>query len=146
MAARGGDLLRMLAQSGMGSDDAPERPKLAPDIEAIRLRDSFAAFNERHVFEPGMIVRQKPQVRGYQPGGDNDLSIVIGTLAEPIISASTEMGGSNYRQQVDMLIGSIEHGPDGETFAIFHIDSRRFEPVPEADIALATGIATGVAA
>jgi hypothetical protein len=63
--ARGGfsDLLRSLG------DDGADKPTLAPDIEAIRLRDSLAALNVRHEFKPGMIVRQKPQAKLYRDYG-----------------------------------------------------------------------------
>lgn len=117
-------LMDLLRES---SDDEPERPKLAADIEAIRLRDSYAAFNEQHVFKPGMIVRQKPQVRLYKAFGDNDRAIVVEMLPEPVIAGLDRGGTSHYREPLDMLIGCMSN----DDFAIYHVDSRRFEPVPE---------------
>jgi hypothetical protein len=53
---------------------------------------------------------------------------------------SQESSTSNtlYRHEVDMVVGSIEYaGIDmPPIFATFHVDSRRFEPVPDAEIAL----------
>lgn len=123
-----GDYLSAMSRS-IG-DDEPERPKLAPDIEAIRLRDSLAAFNERHEFRPGMIVRQKPQARGYKTYGDNDQAIVIEMLPVPIIAPVADHGSCYYREPIDMLVGSIEPTTDSsDQFCVYHVDSRRFEPV-----------------
>ena len=108
-------------------NDAPERPKLAPDIEAIRLRDALASYNTEHVFKPGMIVRQKPQASVYNNFGHNNLAIVVEVLKEPIMRSAGE-GGSHYREIIDMKIGSM-NTDDNAGFPIFHVDSRRFEPV-----------------
>ena len=119
------NFLRFLNEGG---DDKPERPKLAADIERIRLVDCLDAFNRRHVFRPGMIVRQKPQARIYKGFGDNDLAIVVELLSEPIISGLDLNGASHYREPHDMIVGSLEGEKD---FCLFHVDSRRFEPVEE---------------
>lgn len=126
-----GDMLR-----DMGAEsDALERPKLAPDIEAIRLRDALAALNVRHEFRPGMIVRQKPQAQSYQTLGGNDMAIVVELLDEPIIDDESEVGSAYYRQRLDMIIGAIFPRGARVTFNFYHVDSRRFEPVPEDEIA-----------
>lgn len=124
-------MLTPMQQMMFGSDDdEPKRPKLAPDIEAIRLRDSLAAFIDYHELKPGMTVRQKPQARLYTGFGDNDIAIVVALLPEPIISNAIEkFGTAHFREPVDMIVGSIEHFDDKEVFTLYHVDSRRFEPV-----------------
>ncbi len=120
----------------IGDDDHrdPPPPKLAPDIEAIRLADSLAAFNERHLFYPGLIVHQKPQAAIYKDFGDNNMAIVVEMLAEPIMGTQAQAGNPHYRERYDMLVGSIEPGDDGDhdRFYIYHVDSRRFEPWTES--------------
>jgi hypothetical protein len=110
----------------MADDNEPSRPKLAPDIEAIRLRDSYDALLVKHEFRPGMIVRQKPQAINYKEFGDNGLAIVIEVLAEPIIVGLDNPGSNRHRERQDIIVGSIE---DERMFCLFHVDSRRFEPV-----------------
>ena len=112
-------------------DDPPS--KLTPDVEAIRLADSLAAFNERHMFYPGLIVRQKPQAAIYTGFGDNAMAIVVEMLAEPIIGNQDKEGTPHYRERYDMLVGSIESSADGDhnCFCVYHVDSRRFEPWTE---------------
>jgi hypothetical protein len=120
-------------------EEREERPKVAPDIEAILLRDALTVLNVEHTFAPGMIVRQKRQARLYRMLGDNDLAIVVRMLPEPIMSQEFSVNNTLYRHEVDMVIGSIEYaGIDRQQpiFATFHVDSRRFEPVPDAEIAL----------
>ena len=130
MAGSGMDFMRMLAGPDGEAEEA--RPKLAADIERIRLVDCLSAFNERHEFRPGMIVRQKPQALNYKGFGDNDQAIVVELLAEPIIAGLEAHGTSHYRERQDMIVGSLE---DGKLFCLFHVDSRRFEPVPADEAA-----------
>lgn len=112
-----------------GQKDA--RPKLAPDIEAIRLRDSYRQLNERHIFRPGQIVRRKAQATDSLPFGDNDLAIVI-EVSDPIIADYDDPTSNNYRRRVDMIVGCIIQHEDGcDMLPFFHVDSRRVEPHPD---------------
>ena len=113
-----------------GVSDEQERPKLAADIERIRLVDCLAALNTRHEFRVGMIVRQKPQARIYKEFGDNGLAIVVELLSKPIIEpGGIGVGTAHFREPLDMIVGSLEGEKD---FCLFHVDSRRFEPVDAA--------------
>jgi hypothetical protein len=113
--------------------EAEDRPKLAPEFEAVRLRDALAALNVAHKFVPGMIVQQKGVARIYSDYGDNDLAIVVRVLDEPVIHPNNDPSSSSFRSVVDMVIGSIEPSRrSGMTnFVIWHVDSRRFEPAPD---------------
>ncbi len=125
------DLMEALAAAARHHhDDEPHRPRLAPDIEAIRLRDSYAAFSQRYQFKPGMIVRQKLLALNYTGFGDNDIAIVVEVLDEPVFTEGAA-GSQHFHEPNDMIVGSIENG---RTFCLFHVDSRRFEPVPEENI------------
>lgn len=105
-----------------------DRPKLAPDIEQIRLRDSYEQFITKHEFAPGMIVRQKPQVLCYSEFGDNDLAIVIEILKEPRFDLNGSAGSPYWNRPLDLVIASIE---EGRQFSVYHVDSRGFEPVDD---------------
>lgn len=108
-------------------NDDDNRPKISYEGEVECLRDAFAQFNERHVFKPGDLVRQKPQASIYKTISDNGVSVVVEMLPEPIILPS-EPGTAHYREPNDMIIG--ERKSTGE-FLLYHVDSRRFEPAPE---------------
>jgi hypothetical protein len=119
----------VLSAHGLNTD--PPAPKLAPDVEALRLADCYAAFNTKHTFHPGDIVRQKPQAAMNVPYGDNDLAIVIRMLPEPVINQSAAASSPWFREPMDMIVGSLEDSPsrgDHGAFCLYHVDSRRFEP------------------
>lgn len=134
------DMFRKAIEAKMrdGGDDDEERarrdPTLAPDIEAIRLRDALETFTTQHTFKIGDIVRQKRGVRGYRKQNSNDLGIVVEVMETPIMFQDKEQGsGSPYwRQPLDLQVGHC----DGDSFMVYHVDSRRYEPVPEEEIRL----------
>lgn len=108
-------------------DAEEEKPKLAPDILAVRLRDSLKQFQEKHTFSVGQIVRQKPQASSYR--WPNSLAIVVEILAEPTRNDDAEPGNTHYREPLDIIVGIIDES-DGE-FMLFYVDSRRLEPVDD---------------
>lgn len=137
----GSDFGSAVMRSIMSNEDHHpqlQRPKLAPEIEAIRLRDALDAFLTPYQFSPGMIVRQKKQAPQYTVYGHNDFAIVVEVLPTPIIDESKPSGGAYFRHRMDMIVGSIEQMSDVEGFALFHVDSRVFEPVPLDELVLLT--------
>ena len=128
------DMMKQFSEGAVELHGDKKRPQFAIDIEALRLREAFASFVTEHTFTPGMIVRQKKQIGGYQSYGANDLAIVMKVLDEPILA---EIDGGNtqsspwYRTPLSMVIGCIV---GDESFMIYHVDGRRFEPVPEDEI------------
>jgi len=106
-----------------------EFPKLAPDIEVLRLRDAFNALQTAHRFAVGDLVRQKPLARRYRNLGDNDQAIVLEVLPEPIVNQG-EAGSTHYRELQDLVIGILKRDPEeGDWFLPYHVYSRCFEPV-----------------
>jgi hypothetical protein len=101
-----------------------------PDIEAELLRAALSEFNTHHELEAGMIVRQKPACHIYRSASCGQLAIVVEVFAEPISERKIEEGGTSER--VDLLVAEIDR-TDGD-FVLHYVDSRRFEPVPEADL------------
>lgn len=125
----------MMRKAGMRNrrDDSDNAgPSLAPDIEAIRLKDALAKYQEKNTFKVGDIVRQKAGCRCYQKIGKNDMRIVVEVLDEPVLFEDDDVGaGSPYwRQPLDIIIGHI----DDDQFVTFYADSRRFEHVPASEI------------
>jgi hypothetical protein len=121
------DLMEFLAQQARLDSDDNETPKIAADIEAVKLRASLAAYQRRHEFRVGDIVRQKPDAKIYKRYGQNDIGIVVELLDEPVVIDNGEQGSPYFRMKQDILIACIE----GDSFCVFHVDSRRFEPVPD---------------
>lgn len=127
---------RALAES-MADDEEQSRPRpvISPEGAKARLQESFAAYNTPHTFSPGMIVRQKPQTQFLGLGdGDSGLRIVIEFLDEPII-----WDGGNQttalRERLDLVIGWIVFGDGRDSFIVLVVDSRRYEPVSDEEIA-----------
>jgi hypothetical protein len=124
-----GAMLEDMLEASGGA--AEPHSRLAPDIEAVLLRDSLASFSIKHHFTVGQIVRQKLQAVGYRKFGDNDHAIVVAILDEPIVVADSDKtcGSPHFREPMDLVVGCFEDG--GGKFLIYHVDSRRFEPVED---------------
>lgn len=131
-------MMRQMAQAkrSAGDDEETDEPYIAVDIEALRLQDALSSFKTVNTFHVGQIVRQKPGVRCYRKHGRNDLSIVVKILDEPVMFEGDQENNNSaspyWKQLLDMQVGHI----DGDNFVIFHVDSRRFEPVPEEEVRL----------
>lgn len=102
----------------------------APDIQAELLRDALRSYLTKHEFTAGMIVRQKPACPIY--ADTEDLWIVTEILATPLVSDG-EFGSPHWNEPIDMITGICDSSGD---FVTFHVDSRRFEPVPLDEITL----------
>jgi hypothetical protein len=81
-----------------------------------------------------MIVRQKPQASLYVAGRHNGLSIVVELLDPPVVGGNDNHASPHYRERMDMIIGRL--GVDDGDFLIFHVDSRRYEPVSPEELDL----------
>ena len=114
-----------------GNDEPEERRPLDIDIEVELLQAARRDYNVHHKFEPGMIVRQKKGCSIYNHVSSNKIAIVMQVLAVSILDPREETGSPFYRQYVDMVIG--ERSDDGDLL-FYHVDSRRFEPVPAEDL------------
>lgn len=91
------DFLSMIARQATAErHKRPDEPRLAPDIEAVRLRDALSAFQIEHTFRIGDIVRQKPQATLYAGFGDNDLAIVVDLLPTPIFTDKKDHGSPYF--------------------------------------------------
>lgn len=120
------DIQKMFSQSS----EEPEGPKILLEAEIDLLRSNLKDFNKKHDFRLGMIVRQKSNF--YRLPSDNGISIVVDMLPDLIINEKEETGSTYYRDRYDMLIGSWSSATGA--FLIFHVDSRRFEPVPQDEL------------
>ncbi len=130
-------LMELLAhlRGGDSSDDEDAAEEvLSIDIEGLRLHEAMEQFLTRHDFRVGMIVRQKPLALGYRKAGKHDLGIVVELIDPPIVLDDVEhsAGSPYFRKPLDLIIGHRSGG----NFAVFHVDSRHYEPVPEAELRL----------
>lgn len=105
-------------------------PKITEIGEASVLASMLAELSYKHEFRPGMIVRQKPQCAILNLYSDNGLAIVVSVLESPLVETAADSSSPQYRQPMDMIIGS-RATRDGlaPKFILWHVDSRRFEPV-----------------
>lgn len=125
------DMMRLFANM-RNADDAEEKPAIANDVLAVRLRDSLAALQKKHEFTVGMIVRQKPLCPAYEWPGQ--LAIIVEVLSEPFINDQSPVGSQYYKERNDIKIGVIR-ARAGE-FLVYHCDSARLEPAPPEDLVL----------
>jgi hypothetical protein len=101
-----------------------DKLRLAPDVEATRLRDAFTAYHRVDALEPGMIVRQKPEVKYGDLLSSNGLWVVLRVLAKPKkLKQSAEV--------FDLVLGFLD---ESEDFCVHLAPSARYEPVPATDL------------
>lgn len=119
---------------GMTGGDEPSDDtftQLAEDVEVLRLQESYAVFQQKNEFRPGMLVRQKPLANGYRHHGANDMGIVIEVLDAPVVAekAAEDPGSPYFRKPMDMIIGHLTCRKEGfDSFDLYHVDSRHYEP------------------
>jgi hypothetical protein len=121
-------LMRAAHYDDAHDEDKDPRPKISDIGEAEVLRSMLAEFSQRHEFRPGMIVRQKPQCGAYNLSSDNNLAIVVEMLPETLIDSSTDPASAIYHEPMDMIIATRMTRGEEIIFALWHVDSRRFEP------------------
>ena len=128
--ATASDLARLLVAEH-GHEDEPIAV-LDPAIEAEVLRGALADLYKTHDLAEGMIVRQKRGCALYADPSANGLAIVVELLDDPV-AIDAPCGSPYWRTAADMRIGKIN--AEGH-FLIYHVDSARYEPVPEEELAL----------
>jgi len=107
------------------SESSTEGASIAPDEQAKILKSRYDAFQIRHAFEPGQLVRWKKGFRNREAPKDDEPAIVINSLDVPIFDPELESGSPYFRESLDLQLAVlVQEG----VFAIFHFDGRRFEP------------------
>jgi hypothetical protein len=97
----------------------------SPASDSDSLRELYASYRQQHEFEPGQLVRWKPQLRNKRLPDYDQQAIVMSTLAEPVINTSEPSDSPYYREQLDLVLGVIDGSGD---LICFHFDAHRFEP------------------
>lgn len=102
-----------------------QRPLTPTETKLLEL---YRAFGTRHSFAPGDIVRWKPglQIR-MSPGP----FVVLEVLETPRFDMTEKSSSCVFREPLDIVVGRLDK--DGDMI-LSHLDSRRLEPVPEADL------------
>ena len=118
-----------LVGSSALQDYYSSHPKITAIGEAEVLASMLMEFNYKHEFRPGMIVRQKPQCAIFNLYSDNGLAIVVEVLAEALMEPTANSNQRQYRQPMDMIVGARMVGGSAPKFTLWHVNSRRFEPV-----------------
>lgn len=126
--------LAEIMKNSMGRDNPDEdEPRLALPFAAQDLRDGLTALSSAHYFGIGDIVRQKPSCRIYVERYPGEPAIICEILAAPILETEQGSGSPYFNIPMDIVIG--RRGERGD-FVTFHVDSRRFEPVPKDELIL----------
>ncbi len=121
-------LMRALAKRfGEDEDGKPAKPQ-CPEAEAHDLRVRYRKLQEKHEFNPGDLVRIKPEVGGYNHDGP---SIVVTTDRQEAVAIHGKRKPISAGAQiivVDMIVAQMSL--DGKYIVEHAVDSRRFEPWP----------------
>jgi len=110
------DLIKALIKS-------KENNLVDKDELITRLKKLFTRLTEEYKFKPGDLVVWKEGLKNKKMPPYNLPAIVIEHLEEPIIADIDESGSPYFREPLDLIAGFI----DGDSFVIFHFDSRRFK-------------------
>lgn len=123
------DLMQAVIESIMLKAQEQKAEQNPAEIAAA-LMERLESLNRQHLFEPGQIVRYKKGLQNRQSCGP---FIVCRMLETPLLGHDAAEAGSPYfREPLDMVVGKLDG--DGD-FAEYHVDSRRFEPVPKEELA-----------
>lgn len=129
----GMELTEMLQHRLGGNNSGEDEPKLSLPFAAQDLRDGLTALMTDHCFAVGDIIRQKPTCKIYNERYPGEPAIVCEILPEEIIDNDQQAGSAFFRTRLTMIIG--RRSSDGD-LATFHVDGRRYEPVPKGELAL----------
>ena len=93
-------------------------------IERLKqLQESMAV---KHAFKPGDAVVWKRGLKNKKIPRDGDQVVVVAVLEQPVPDREEISAGSQYfNEPLDLQLGVFDS--DGD-FAVYHFDSRRFEP------------------
>ncbi len=113
-----------------------QREPVAPvalDIDAERLRDSFASYCRRYTFSRGDLVREKTGLRiGSRPKTPNNLFIVMELYPNAKRDFRPEvLSNGTYGMAFDIQVGYFDE--DGD-FIFSWGESSRFEPFNEKEL------------
>jgi hypothetical protein len=129
----GMELGEMLQQRLSSNNSGEDEPKLALPFAAQDLRDGLTALMTVHFFAVGDIIRQKPTCKIYNERYPGEPAIVCEILPEAVIDPDQQASSAYFRTRLTMIIA--RRGPDGD-FNTFHVDDRRYEPVPKDELTL----------
>jgi len=96
--------------------------------KAAKARAMHERFMRRHEFQPGQLVRWKPELKNRKYPAYGECGVVVSVLAEPVMDAGNDSGSPYYREPLDIVLGFVDG--DGD-FITYHFDSRRFAPILE---------------
>lgn len=96
-------------------------------IEEVKdlLLKRYELLNKRYEFNVGDLVKWKQGLKNKKYPKYNEPAIIVEILSEPVVEPEKNAGSQYFREPLDIVLGIIDS--DGD-FALFHYDSRRFEP------------------
>jgi len=96
--------------------------------KAAKARAMHERFYRRYEFQPGQLVRWKPELKNRKFPAYGECGVVVSVLSDPVMDTSNDSGSPYYREPLDIVLGFVDG--DGD-FITYHFDSRRFAPILE---------------
>jgi hypothetical protein len=97
-----------------------------PDTQQAQILPGLCeAFQARHVFKPGQLIKWKKGLKHKRVPRENQPAVVVEVLVAPVFDQERESGSSYFREPLDIIAGTINKEGNMVTY---HYDSRRFEP------------------
>ena len=94
--------------------------------KAAKAAEMYERLNRKYLFQPGQLVRWKPEMRNRKYPAYGECGVVVSLLDHPVFDEGGHSGSSSFREPLDVVLGFVDS--DGD-FITYHFDSRRFAPV-----------------
>jgi hypothetical protein len=117
-----------LVRTEAGDDSQLHEDHDMLEHKAAKARSMYERFMRRQKFQPGQLVRWKPELKNRKYPAYGECGVVVSVLPEPVMDAGNDSGSPYYREPLDIVLGFVDG--DGD-FITYHFDSRRFAPILE---------------
>lgn len=95
-----------------------------------KLIQAYESMKKVNAFHPKQLVRWKQGLKNKSLPEYNEPAIVWEILSSPRFddTESASAGSPYFHEPLDLVIGILD---EDEDFVLFHVDSRRFEPISQ---------------
>lgn len=114
----------LISGGSSGSSSMLDSDSVLPEEVAGLLRARRESLIRGHRFSEGDLIKWKSGLKNKNSPAYGVPAIVMEVIDHPVIDASADAGSAYFREPLDIVAGVLLQG----TLALFHVDSRRFEP------------------
>lgn len=115
-------LLKLIREKGLSK--LPEEKQEYSEDYIKKLKYVCEDFLKKETFQVGQLVKWKKTLKNRKLPYQDQPTIVVAVLDEPITESQEDAGSPYFREPLDIVLGMID---DEDTFLTFYYDSRRFE-------------------